>query len=73
MNIRYSGRHLRDAHRTINKGKFPTEEHFGAVAEQLIATLQELGIPQADIDEVVSVVLTTKDDVLGKGDYGGAE
>ena len=48
------------------QGKHPTEEHFGAVAENLVATLKELNVPQQEIDDVVAVVLTTKDDVLGK-------
>ena len=62
----YSGDSMSKAHEKVNLGERPTEEHFGAVAECLIETLQELKIPQADIDEVVEIVLTTKSDILGK-------
>lgn len=58
----YTGKDMREAHKHMHL----TEEHFGAVAEALIATLQELNVPQEDIDSVVSLVLTTKDDVLNK-------
>ena len=56
----YSGKALRAAHQHMHL----TEDHFNAVAEQLIATLKELQVPQGLIDEVVTVVLTTKNDVL---------
>ena len=56
----YSGKALRDAHQHMHL----TEMHFDAVAEQLVATLHQLEVPQVLIDEVVSVVLTTKNDVL---------
>ena len=45
----------------IFTGKYPTEEHFGAVAENLVATLRELQVPEELIDEVIQVVLTVKD------------
>lgn len=56
----YTGKDLREAH----KGMALTEEHFSAVAEDLVATLQELNVPQASVDEIVAVLVTTKDDVL---------
>jgi hemoglobin len=37
---------------------------FTAVAGHLVATLEELNVPKPLIDEVVAVVLTTKDDIL---------
>lgn len=40
------------------------ERHFNAIVQHLDATLTELGVPRADIDEALSVVATTKDDVL---------
>ena len=58
----YSGKALRAAHQHMHL----TEEHFTAVAEQLVSTLQELQVSQPLIDEVVAVVLTTKDDVLNR-------
>ena len=62
----YSGETMRNAHKHVNKGEFPTEDHFNAVAGHLVSTLQELGVEQSMIDEVVAVVLTTKADVLGQ-------
>lgn len=61
----YSGKDLRDGHahlvaRGLNDG------HFDAVAENLQATLQELGVSQALIDEVMSLVGSTRDDVLNR-------
>ena len=56
----YTGKDMREAHKHMNL----TEEHFGAVAECLVGTLQELSVPQAIIDEIIGVCLTVKDDVL---------
>ena len=56
---------MRNAHQYVNKGKFPTEDHFNAVAGHLVATLQELSVEQSLIDEVIAIVATTKNDVLG--------
>ena len=59
--MNYSGKNMRDAHAHMNL----TADHFNAVAGHLVATLQELSVSQSLIDEVVSVALTTKDDILG--------
>ena len=56
----YTGADMRAAHKGMNL----TEEHFGAVAEALVATLQELSVPQTEIDAIVNVCLSVKDDVL---------
>ncbi|MGH1440379.1 MAG: group I truncated hemoglobin [Cellvibrionaceae bacterium] len=56
----YTGKDMREAHKHMNL----TEEHFGAVAENLIGTLQELEVPQEIIDEIVGIALSVKDDVL---------
>ena len=58
----YTGKDMREAHKGMNL----TEEHFGAVAENLVNTLKELSVPQELIDEVVAVCLSVKDDVLNK-------
>ena len=60
--MNYSGKSMRDAHQHMHI----TEEHFHVVAGHLIDTLQELNISQALIDEVVAVVLTTKNDVMNR-------
>ena len=56
----YSGKDLREAHKSMNL----TEEHFNAVAENLVATLNELTVPQEHIDEIVAIAVSVKDDVL---------
>ena len=58
----YTGKDMRDAHKHMNL----SEEHFNAVAEDLVATLMELEVPQELIDEVVTIVSGAKDDVLNK-------
>jgi len=57
---KYTGQDMREAHKHMNL----TEEHFGAVAEALVGTLQELNVPQDIIDEIVAVAVSVKDDVL---------
>lgn len=56
----YTGKDMREAHKHMNL----TEEHFTAVAECLVGTLQELSVPQELIDEVVTIAVSVKDDVL---------
>lgn len=56
----YTGKDMREAHKHMDL----TEEHFGAVAENLVGTLQELEVPQEYIDEIVAIALSVKDDVL---------
>lgn len=58
----YSGRDMRAAHQHMHL----TEEHFNAVAESLVATLQELNVQEDDINEVVAIALSVKDDVLNR-------
>lgn len=58
----YSGKDMREAHKHMNL----TEEHFNAVAENLVGTLEELSVPQNLIDGVVDIALSVKDDVLNK-------
>lgn len=59
--LAYSGKSLRAAHSGMNL----TEEHFNAVASHLVATLKELNVAQNLIDEVVAIVVSTKNDLLG--------
>jgi hemoglobin len=58
----YTGKDMREAHKHMNL----TEEHFNAVAENLVGTLQELEVPQEYIDEIVAIAVSVKDDVLNK-------
>lgn len=58
----YSGKDMREAHKNMSLD----EGHFGAVAENLVATLQELGVGENDINEVVNIALSVKGDVLNQ-------
>lgn len=58
----WTGKDMRKAH----EGMGLTEEHFNAIAENLVATLKDLKVSQELIDQVIAVVATTKDDVLGR-------
>lgn len=58
----YTGKDMRQAHKHMNL----TEEHFGAVAECLVGTLKDLNVGEDDINAVVNVCLSVKDDVLNK-------
>lgn len=58
----YTGKDMREAHKHMNL----TEDHFNAVAENLVGTLEELSVPQEYIDEIIGIALSVKDDVLNK-------
>jgi len=58
----YTGKDMREAHAHMNL----EEEHFTAVAEALVGTLQELSVPQEHIDSIVGIAVSVKDDVLNK-------
>ncbi|KAF6260661.1 putative myoglobin [Scenedesmus sp. NREL 46B-D3] len=60
----YAGRDMAAAHRHLIPHL--TEEHFNAVVENFVATLQELGVAQAEIDDACKVVATTKEAVLAE-------
>ena len=58
----YTGRDMRKAHESMKL----TEEHFTAVMENLGATLQELGVPEALIGKAAAIAMSVKGDVLNK-------
>ena len=58
----YTGKDMREAHKHMQL----TEAHFNAIAESLVATLEELSVPQDYIDEVIDIALSVKDDVLNR-------
>ncbi len=60
--IPWTGKDMRKAHEDLDL----KEEHFNAIAENLIATLKDLGVNQALIDETIAIVATTKNDVLNR-------
>ena len=61
----YTGKDMREGHaHLVARGLNDT--HFDAVAENLQKTLEELNVPAEHIGQVMSLVETTRDDVLGR-------
>lgn len=60
--VPWTGKDMRKAHEDLTL----TDDHFNAIAENLVATLKDLKISQDLIDQVIAVVATTKDDVLNR-------
>ncbi|MBL8215722.1 MAG: group 1 truncated hemoglobin [Bryobacterales bacterium] len=62
----YSGLDMRKGHaHLVSRGL--DDSHVDAVVELLGQTLQELGVPQADIEEVAKLANSVRDDVLSRG------
>lgn len=59
---KYTGRSMREAHKKLNL----TDEHFQAVAENLEASLKYFKVSEEHISQIMAIVATTKDDVLGR-------
>lgn len=64
----YNGRYMREAHRELVETQGLSSEHFDAVAEDLMATLQELGVPAELQAEVAAIAAAPqhKRDVLNQ-------
>jgi hemoglobin len=64
----FSGRSMRVAHKELVDKMGLTDVHFDAIAENLVLTLQELGVAQELIDEVVVIVgsVQHRNDVLNR-------
>jgi len=61
----YSGKDMRDGHaHLVERGL--NDEHFDAVKENLQPALRELEVPEEAIEEVSTIVESTRDDVLGR-------
>lgn len=58
----YSGKDLREGHKHMALN----EVHFDAVVENLAATLKELGVADAEINEIAAIANSVKDDVLNR-------
>lgn len=56
----WTGKDMRAAH----TGMGLTDEHFNAIAENLKATLEELKVDKALVDQILALVGTLHDDVL---------
>ena len=61
----YTGKDMREAHaRLVDKGL--NDDHFDAVAGHLQATLQELGVDAALVEQVMAIAESARDDVLSR-------
>ena len=58
----YSYKGMREGHKHLDL----TDAHFDAVAENLQATLEELGVAADLVQEVMTLVGSTRDDVLNR-------
>jgi hemoglobin len=64
----YSGRSMREAHRELVERMGLNESHFNAVAEDLLATLQEMGVSEELRTEVAAIAANPqhRQDVLNQ-------
>lgn len=62
----YTGRNLGQAHARLVKEKGLNDKHFDRVAGHLRETLQELDTQETLIQEVLTIVDTTRDEVLNR-------
>jgi hemoglobin len=60
--LKYTGRDMKAAH----QGMMITEAEFNAAAGHLIAALKKFEVPQAEIDELIAIIATTKKDIVEK-------
>lgn len=61
----YTSKDMRDGHAHLLKRGL-NDGHFDAVAEDLGASLAELGVAQGLIDRVLAIAESTREDVLGR-------
>ena len=64
----WNGSTMREVHKELVTEMGLTDIHFDAIAEDLVATLVEIEVPQTLIDEVVQIVGSTahRNDVLNR-------
>ena len=62
--VKYNGKGMFAAHAKARKDGLK-EKHFNQVAKHLSDTLQDLKVPQTEIDEVLTIAGSVKDDILG--------
>ena len=60
--LKYTGKSMKEAH----KGMGITDSEFDALAADLVETLKKYKVPQADIDELVKIVGSTRGDIVEK-------
>lgn len=59
---KYTGKSMREAH----AGMGITEAEFGALVEDLVASLHKFDVPKAEQDELIGKLATMHDDIVGK-------
>jgi len=64
--LKYKGKSMKESH----KGMGITDAEFDALAGHLIATLKEFKVPQAEMDELVKIVASTRGDIVEKAPVG---
>ncbi|WP_233258291.1 hemoglobin [[Phormidium] sp. ETS-05] len=57
---------MRNAHKRLVEQMNLNDQHFDAVAENLAATLEELGVAPDMVQEVLGLVETLRNDVLSR-------
>ncbi|WP_392533632.1 group 1 truncated hemoglobin [Nostoc sp. C117] len=64
----WNSRSMREAHKELVAEKGLSDSHFDAIAEDLVATLVKMEVPQTLIDEVVQIVgsIAHRNDVLNR-------
>jgi hemoglobin len=60
--LKYTGRDMKAAH----QGMMITGAEFDAAAGHLVAALKKFEVPQAEIDELIAIIATTKKDIVEK-------
>ena len=61
----YTGKDMREGHAHMVADGLD-DSHVDAVAENLVATLQELSVPAELIDQIVAICESVRDDVLSR-------
>ena len=62
----YRGRDMRQAHAHLVRDQGLNEDHFNAVAGHLKSTLEELGVADDMVNEALTIVASTKSEVLSQ-------
>ena len=62
----YDGQSMRKAHQRLVEQLGLTNQHFDAVVENLVASLQELNVPDNLIQEVGKIAQSIRSDVLNQ-------
>ena len=62
----YKGKSMGEAHKAMVEEKGLNDSHYDAVVENLAASLTELGVPDAEIQEVAAIAEKVRNAVLNR-------